>query len=454
MSFTRRVPVRASIAPPVRGAGPVHRVAPRAAAPYRGAVTQESAPDPRPETDPPAPGRAAPDLAATRREIERWFIAQGVPHFIIDYSASHFVLTRAAPLLVLYLVLTTVLALRWDATVGSNGVALVVAAGVVLGGWAALNIARGRTWRSLPDRVGTPEVLAFLFIPAIPPIVLGLQVSDAILAVAESALFLVVVYIATSYGLVAATRWALQRVVAQRGGLGRLLTRALPLLMVFVVFTLVQSDTWRMADAMGGGGLVLVVLLFALLGGAFLVGQLAPEIRRLTESEPGWAGSLALARQTPAAPICDGLEDGPPPRVPLRWHEWVNVGVVVVFGQGLQILLVTLALVLALLVIGALLFPASLQNEWAGAVVPVLASVSLMGRELAITGVLVTVALTLGAISGLYFTVSALSDAAYREEFFSEADRELQSVFAVRSVYRAVFAGSPPATPDLTDRRA
>ena len=43
--------------------------------------------------------------------------------------------------------------------------------------------------------------------------------------------------------------------------------------------------------------------------------------------------------------------------MPLRWHEWVNVGLVVVFGQGLQIVLITVALVLVLLLFGVLLFP-------------------------------------------------------------------------------------------------
>ncbi|MFN8623744.1 MAG: hypothetical protein U0869_23630 [Chloroflexota bacterium] len=381
------------------------------------------------------PGR----VAATRRDIERWFIAEGVPHFIVDYSASHFVLTRAAPVLVLYLLATTVLAVRVDASLLQNALALGVAAAVVLGGWAALNRARGRPWRALPSKVGAPEVLAFLFLPAIPPIVLGLQLSDAALAVLESAIFLGLVYVATSYGIVAVTRWAIRRVVAQRGGLGRLLTRALPLLMVFIVFTIVQSDTWHLADAMGAGGLLLLILLFLLLGAGFLVGQLAPEIRRLSESGTGWEQTLATARETPAAPCCDDLETATPRPIPMRWHEWVNVGVVVVFGQGLQILLVTLALFLALLVFGVLLFPPSLQVEWAGAATPTLASATLLGREFAITGALFDVALMLGAICGLYFTVSALSDERYRAEFFSDADRELEQVFAARTVYRMTF---------------
>jgi hypothetical protein len=131
--------------------------------------------------------------------------------------------------------------------------------------------------------------------------------------------------------------------------------------------------------------------------------------------------------------------------MPLRWHEWVNIALVVVFGQGLQIVLVTIALVLVLLLFGVLLFPVSLQAEWAGAPTQVLASVPVLGRELTLTTTLVTVALTLGAFCGLYFTVSALSDAAYRAEFFSDADRALRRVFAVRTVYRGAVGIPEPS---------
>ena len=50
-------------------------------------------------------------------------------------------------------------------------------------------------------------------------------------AVGEGGLFLAIVYVATSYGLLGIARWAWRRFVGQLGGLGRLLTRALPLLM-------------------------------------------------------------------------------------------------------------------------------------------------------------------------------------------------------------------------------
>jgi hypothetical protein len=52
---------------------------------------------------------------------------------------------------------------------------------------------------------------------------------------------------------------------------------------------------------------------------------------------------------------------------------------------------------------------------------------------------LIAVSLILGAFSGLYFTIAALSDAAYRSEFFSDADREIDDLLAVRAVYHAAL---------------
>jgi hypothetical protein len=142
------------------------------------------------------------------------------------------------------------------------------------------------------------------------------------------------------------------------------------------------------------------------------------------------------------------MVDVVPCHPPLPWHEWVNVGFVVVFGQGLQVLLVSVAVAAGLIVFGIVSMPASLQAEWVGGPVDVVASVELLGSTMVLTTQLVSVAVILAAFSGLYFTVSALSDAAYRAEFFSDADGELERVVAVRSVYRTALEAAPRAIPE------
>jgi len=381
--------------------------------------------------------RTTSDQTRTLESIESWFVAEGVPHFVADHSPTRVVLRRAAPVLVVYVAVTLLMTASFTWSFEVNVLAVLGAAALVLGGWIVVNIVRGRRWLSLPDRFGYFEVAAFLIIPALPPLLIGLQVSDAAIALVESTVFLAIVYVATSYGLIGALRWAFRRARAQLGSLGRLLTRALPLLMVFIAFTFLASTTWQVMAAMSWQAIATVVLFFLGLSLAFLIGRLVPEIRRMVSSERPRQETLTLVEGTPAEQLAGLVGTAAQPAVPLRWHEWVNVGTLIVFSQGIQIVLVTVAVQLALVVFGLLLVPAAIQAEWIGRPVTPLYSAEVGQENIALTGELLVASLILGAFSGLYFTVSALSDNAYRAEFFSDADRELNEIFAVRSVYHA-----------------
>jgi hypothetical protein len=280
------------------------------------------------------------------RAVERWFVAQGVPHFVADHSPTRVVLRRAAPILIAYLAVTLLMAARFQWSFELNLVAVLGAAAIALVGWSAVNLLRGRRWRALPDRFGIVEIGAFLIIPAVPPLVFGLQVSDAVTAVIESALFLAVVYVATSYGIVGALAWALRRAAAQVGSLGRLLTRALPLLMVFIAFTFLSNTVWQVAVALTWQQFAVVLLFFLGLSLAFLVGRLVPEIRRLVATDNPWPDTLADVENTPAAALRPDVADVTPAAAPLRWNEWVNDRTLLVFGQAIQIVLDTCAVYL------------------------------------------------------------------------------------------------------------
>ena len=44
----------------------------------------------------------------------------------------------------------------------------------------------------------------------------------------------------------------------------------------------------------------------------------------------------------------------------------------------------------------------------------------------------------LAAFSGLYFTVYAVTDSTYREQFFTSVSKELERAIGVQIVYRAL----------------
>ncbi len=54
-----------------------------------------------------------------------------------------------------------------------------------------------------------------------------------------------------------------------------------------------------------------------------------------------------------------------------------------------------------------------------------------------LTGALLRCSAFIAAVAGLQFTVSALTDTSYREEFAEENTREMRKNFAVRAVYLA-----------------
>lgn len=92
----------------------------------------------------------------TVRETERWFIRQGLPHFIADYTATGGILPRTIPVLTLAFLVTVSATvnrtwpLRWNVGAGLATFLVLVAV------WAAVNRARGLPALRVPERVAAP----------------------------------------------------------------------------------------------------------------------------------------------------------------------------------------------------------------------------------------------------------------------------------------------------------
>ena len=97
-------------------------------------------------------------MAGTRdpaiTDVEAWFVARGVPHFAADVSPTRSALRRAAPVLVAYVAVTSLMTASFAWSFEVNVLALAVAGAVVIAGWALVNVLRGRHWRSLPTGSG------------------------------------------------------------------------------------------------------------------------------------------------------------------------------------------------------------------------------------------------------------------------------------------------------------
>jgi len=374
-------------------------------------------------------------MHSRRNEVEQWFIHRGLPHFIEPYSAGPDVWSRAAPVLAVAYVAGGLHGLDLaDWSLGRNLAAAAVVVALLLTTWVLTNRLRGRPALSRPHQLGAPELAAFLIGPALPSLVFE-QWGDALQALVEGAAVLAVIYLVTSYGAIPLMGWAASQTFSQLGSVGRMLTRALPLLLLFTTFLFINAEVWQVAGTLHGPAYVVTLALFFLLGSAFVLSRIPESIRHVNEFDD-WAEVGTLVAGTPA----DGLSlphEGDPREVALSVRQRVNIGLVSVFSQAILITFVAVILALFFSLFGLLAIPEATTASWTQlADVHVLARLQLGGRTLVITEPLLRVAGFLGAFTGMYFTVVLGTDSTYRGEFAKDAGPQIRQALAVRLAYR------------------
>jgi len=227
---------------------------------------------------------------------------------------------------------------------------------------------------------------------------------------AGNALLLWLVWMVVGYALFAILRGALRRLGSELAGSVATLARAVPLLMLFAAVLFINTEMWQVFSLMPRAYLAAVAGLLALVGGAFLVGRLPREVVRLQG-------------------------DGPP----LNAHQRVNVGLVMFVSQGLQVLVVSLAMAAFFVVFGALTIGPEVRESWIGTSgTSIGPSFELLGGRLTITEELLRVSGAIAAFGGVYYAIAVLTDSTYREEFLDDIVGELRETFALRVEYLAL----------------
>lgn len=380
-----------------------------------------------------------PSEREVSEQTERWFVRQGVPHFIYDYSASRDVLTRAVPLLTLILLFEVAGAANadwpWWANVAAAGGGLAL----VLCIWIGVNAMRGERLLERPARVGWVEGSVFVVAPALLPLVFGGQGRSALATASGNALLLGAIYVGTSYGVVPMLRWGAARTVRQLGSILGLLVRVMPLLLLFVTFLFLTVEVWEVSARLEGPYLGATAGLFVAAGTVFVAVRLPREIGALAKFESPEV-VVALTAGTPMAARAVEVGERACASPPLSNREWVNVGLLVFFSQALQIVTVSALLGAFFVVFGLLTVPPDMVAAWSSEAISELARFPLWGRDVVVTSELLRVAGFLSAFSGLYFTVTMLTDATYRQDFLDEVVGDARQAFAVRAVYLAAQA--------------
>jgi len=393
-----------------------------------------------------------------RATTERWLRRRGLPHLIPGWSTAEDALTRATPFLVLVF-LAEVLGSFTERRRGWGQFAVFVgAAAVLLGAAVLLNLARGRRPLSLPDRVRVPELLVFLIVPATLPLIFDSgNWGRAGLVLIQGVVVLAITVVVVDYALLPMAMWALGESARTLRLVAQLASRTLPTLLLLVTFIFLNAEMWQVAYDFTGWRFVLTLLLFLVVGSAFVLSN--------TTGRSGEISSFDDWNQVDevcAAAGCEVDDLAPPvgpPDAELGLRARVNIVLVLFLSQGLQVLVVALAVFAFYIVFGLLTVPDTTVVAWVGADphllidrspewidgLPVLTPVA---ERVSVE--LLRVAGFIGAFAGLQVAISSTIDQSYRQEFLGRISAEVREAVGVSLRLRTTVspAVSPPDGPD------
>jgi len=364
---------------------------------------------------------------------ERWFLRHGLPFFVEDRSIrlDDLARGRSAGLLVLVYFGSLVLAVPTDVSWPERVLYAAIGLLVLVVVWAAANLARRQRALERPNQVGLFEVAVFILGPAAAVAVLRRD-ADLVLAVLlADVTVLTVVAAAEVLDVAPIARWAVARTFREVGSLFRLVTRALPMLLLFTTFLFINTEVWQVSSSLSPPVLWLAVAFFGALAVGFLLARLPEEVNAVNEELDVQSVQRAISG-TPLEAVAETLPQDLSAE-PLARKQRTNLLLVLLVTQLAQVVLLAVAVWLFFLAFGAVAIDDDVVRSWVGEDAPhTVSGLGLLSREL------LQVSVFLAAFSGLYFTVYAITDNTYREQFFTGITDELEQAVGVRSAYLAL----------------
>jgi hypothetical protein len=280
------------------------------------------------------------------------------------------------------------------------------------------------------------------------------------------ALALLLAYAGKPLRVAVIARWAARRAGAELDLLLPLITRALPLLLLFMMTLFINTEVWQVSSTLRRPSLYATVLVFAMAGAAFLLTRLPDEVREVQRSATteGFARAcVGTPLEEQARRLADARTEDVEPderagpdeaEDTLSRTQKANLLLVLLLMQAIQVLLLVIAVFLFFIVFGLLTIRPSVIEGWLGhPPTPITWNLGIAVLHLPVSSELYQVSVFLSAFAGLYFTVYAVSDAQYRAQFFGELSRGLEQAIGVREVYRILLrrAQEAPSPEEGTD---
>jgi hypothetical protein len=366
-----------------------------------------------------------------RADIERWLLNRGAPHFVEGYRAASNVWEKSFPALVVLWAIGLVAVVGFSENIRVLAVFGAIAA--VLAAWVVPNLARKRRPFARPETTNPVELAFFVVSPVIVSVALNRSVTNAVACALISLVGVAVVYFATSFGLIAITKYVLQRLGDQAKLLGKLGSRAIPLLLLITVTIFLTGETWLMSSNLDGLSQFATLGLFVLAGGLFLFSRVPGEVAAV-ESFNQWGEVAERVSNTPASAV-KLPATGNPVEPSVSRGQRVNLVVMALTTQAVQITLVAAIVYVFFVLLGLVAVPPRTATGFIGAAPHILLSFNVGASTFALSTELLRVAGFLAAFSGMAFTVYLVTDSTYREEFASDVSLELREILAVRVAY-------------------
>lgn len=374
---------------------------------------------------------------------EDWFVRNGIPHFIDDFSAKEDVWTRALGWLGFVFFAELFLTFGDD----FDGVAQ---AGVFVGGlvvavnaFVLANRLRGRTSFARPRTIGVGELMLFVFIPPVLAVLGGADPGDVLVVVGFNIAVLIVVYLVLSWGLFPMLRWGIATMWQHITQILQLLGKVLPLMLLFSAFLFLNAEIWQVVNDLPLVFFAIVVGALAFIGVTFLAGSMTGAIAELRYFD-NWTDVKAELDGTPLEPCDTTTFEGSPKQVPLGRAARSNLTLRLVVGLSAQVLLVTALIFGFYVLFGVLTVREDTILQWTtlgdgggdGSIASItLGSFSFGEERVLLTALHLVTAGIVASFSGLQFAVSLVTDETYREEFVQDSNSEVREALAVRAAY-------------------
>ncbi len=350
-------------------------------------------------------------------ELERSFRRAGLPTFIRGYSARQ-AFAKALPLLTVVFVLEILNALNFAFGFWTNVGFLAGGIAISLGIIGVLNLARGQPFLSVPRRVGLSEMIVFVLVPSVLPLLFGGQEKSAGITLVGNTALLGLVYLVLGFGAVSILEWAVRRFVSLFAASLTVLVRALSLLLFFLLVIFFTTETWQIWTVPRMPKFVAATALFVLLAAGFLLLRLPGSVRGL-ERETELQGEH------------------------LSRPQRINVGLVMFLSQFLQVVFVAFAVWLFFVVFGSLLVSAGVREAWLGQQGTELLRIPFFADTVVvITEELLRVATGMASFAALYYAAATQLDEAYRDEVVERIAEQMKETFARRAEYLGLVGGT------------